>query len=164
MKRQSTQPPATRQPLPARTAAQLLQAATKAAQHAYAPYSHYHVGAALLTSDNRIFTGCNVENASYGLTICAERAAITAAVSAGSRHFTAIAIHATGAATPYPCGACRQVLTEFCQPDTTILIATPNQKPPFIQIPLDQLIPFSFHLDPQPKPRHPVTRKSIRKE
>ena len=85
-----------------------------AASNAYTPYSHFAVGAALLADDGRIFTGANVENASFGLTICAERAALFAAVNTGVHRFRALAVVA-GARTPAaPCGACRQVLAEFC--------------------------------------------------
>lgn len=91
----------------------LLEAARSAAARAYARYSGYRVGAAVETHDGRVFTGCNVENASYGLTICAERAAVAAAVAAGFRRFRRIAIAARGGPPPYPCGACRQVLHEF---------------------------------------------------
>ena len=94
------------------TLKKLLAAAQAARRHAYAPYSKFRVGAAVLTVDGKIFTGGNVENASYGLTLCAERVAITHAVSAGYRKFQAIAIIAPSAA-PTPCGACRQVLVEF---------------------------------------------------
>lgn len=92
----------------------LLQKLARAAsKKAYAPYSKYHVGAALLASDGRIFVGANVENASYGLAQCAERSAIGAAVVAGARRFTAIAIASPGSTPATPCGMCRQVLSEF---------------------------------------------------
>ena len=89
----------------------LLQHAAAARQAAYAPYSNFQVGAALLTASGEVFAGCNVENASYGLSICAERAAVFQAVAAGHRDFTALAISLPGPGSP--CGACRQVLHEF---------------------------------------------------
>lgn len=95
------------------TPQRLLNAARAAREQAYAPYSNFAVGAALLGKSGNIFTGCNVENVSLGLTICAERSAVTAAVQAGERGFVAIAIAAASAAAIVPCGACRQVLAEF---------------------------------------------------
>jgi cytidine deaminase len=89
----------------------LIAAALEVQVRAYAPYSKFHVGAAILTADGEIFAGCNVENASYGLTICAERVAAATAVAAGHRQFAAVAIASPAAA--FPCGACRQVLAEF---------------------------------------------------
>jgi cytidine deaminase len=89
----------------------LLRAAQKAREHAYAPYSKFKVGAAALTEEGHIFTGVNVENASYGLTICAERSAIFSAVAAGAQRILAIAIFTDSECTP--CGACRQVMCEF---------------------------------------------------
>jgi len=91
----------------------LIDAATKVRSEAYAPYSKFAVGAALLTKSGRIVTGCNVENLSFGLTICAERAAVFAAVAAGEREFAAIAVVADSVTPVTPCGACRQVLAEF---------------------------------------------------
>lgn len=91
-----------------------LDGAARAAQaNAYAPYSRFPVGAALLADDGRVFTGANVENASYGLTSCAERSAIAAAVTAGARRFVALAVVGPAPEPPAPCGACRQVLHEF---------------------------------------------------
>ena len=98
---------------------QLVEASRTARTNAYAPFSNYAVGAALLTDEGRIFAGCNVENSSYGLTICAERVAACSAVAAGCREFSAIVISLTGIAIP--CGTCRQFLYEF-NPDMTVVI------------------------------------------
>ena len=123
----------------------LIAAAREAATRAYCPYSHFTVGAALLTDDDRIFAGSNVENASYGLTICAERAALFAAVNAGARRFHALAI-VGGARTPAtPCGACRQVLTEFCDDHLPILCAT-RTGAKVTQTTLGDLLPHAFRL------------------
>lgn len=91
----------------------LLDAARDASARAYAPYSRFHVGAAVLADDGRVFTAANVENASYGLTSCAERNAVFTAVSAGARAIVAVAIHTPTDAPVSPCGACRQVIFEF---------------------------------------------------
>lgn len=100
---------------------ELFKIAEKAAGAAYAPYSRFRVGAALLADDGRIFTGCNVENRSFGLTICAERTAVTKAVSEGCRAFSALAIAAPDSEVPVgPCGACRQVLSEFMPPEAPV--------------------------------------------
>jgi len=93
---------------------QLIDQARAARTRAYAPYSKFQVGAALLTRSGRVFTGCNVENLSFGLTICAERAAVCAAVIAGDTDFVAAAVMADSQEPVTPCGACRQVLAEFC--------------------------------------------------
>ena len=91
----------------------LIDRAWETRERAHAPYSHFHVGAALLAGDGRVFTGCNVENLSYGLTICAERVAIGSAVAAGARDFLALAVVADTSEPISPCGACRQVMAEF---------------------------------------------------
>ena len=121
----------------------IIQAAMDARQRAYAPYSKFLVGAALLTPDGQIFTGCNVENASYGLTICAERAAIFNAVAAGQQRFELLAIATQGAATP--CGACRQVLVEFA-PNLPILLIDVNNVAAPLDTNLRELLPGAFRL------------------
>lgn len=98
----------------------LIQQAIRASERAYAPYSHYHVGAALLAADGTIYTGCNVENAAYPACICGERTALVKAVSEGVRDFTAIAVATANGGSP--CGLCRQMLYEFA-PDLTVIIA-----------------------------------------
>jgi cytidine deaminase len=121
-----------------------LIAAAKAAQRrAHAPYSKFRVGAALLTKSGKIFTGVNVENASYGLTICAERVAVTKAVSEGHRKFAAIAVVAPSAALS-PCGACRQVLAEFGE---MVVICTDSRNPRRFRLYLlSELLPHAFKL------------------
>lgn len=118
----------------------LLQLARKAMERSYAPYSKFAVGACLLCADGRLFQGCNVENASFGLTNCAERTAIFSAVSEGATEFTAIAIAARDAA-PWPCGACRQVLNEFA-PDIRVLVTWGEGETASAR--LDQLLPHGF--------------------
>ena len=98
----------------------LLEMAVEMRRFSYVPYSHYAVGAALLGKDGRVFTGCNVENAAYGNTLCAERTALCKAVSEGALEFEAIAIASSGSA-PFPCGACRQSLYEFA-PELRVLV------------------------------------------
>jgi cytidine deaminase len=102
----------------------LVAAAAQEAERAYAPYSHFRVGAALLCADDSIITGANVENRSYGLTVCAERSAFQTAVSAGHRRFKALAVVCLDADYPVsPCGACRQVIGEFCAGDFPVFFA-----------------------------------------
>ena len=115
------------------------------AQHAYAPYSHFRVGAALLCANKTIVTGCNIENRSFGLTICAERSAICSALSAGYREFTAIAIAGLDIETPLPpCGACRQVLSEFLQPEAPVSFSGTNGE--IVTVSLAELLPYdSLH-------------------
>ena len=102
----------------------LAKAALAARQRAYAPYSRFKVGAALLTTDGELFCGCNVENASYGLCVCAERGAVCTAVSAGRRDFLAMAIATASSPPSPPCGMCRQVLAEFCEDLPLLLVNT----------------------------------------
>ena len=125
---------------------QLLEKAIKARENAYAPYSHYMVGAALLTKGGKVYTGCNVENASYSPTNCAERTAFFKAISEGEREFEAIAIVAGKEGESLsenctPCGVCRQVMVEFCSPDFKIVLGTPTD----VKIhTLQDLVPLSF--------------------
>lgn len=119
----------------------LVQAAKEAQKNAYAPYSRFKVGAALLTTDSKITLGCNIENASYGLTVCAERVAIFKAVSEGYKKFKAIAIVTSDAS--YPCGACLQVMAEF-GPGMTVIISNGKNKPKIVK--LKKLLPKAFKL------------------
>ena len=107
----------------------LLAKARKSAEMAYAPYSKFRVGAALLCGDGSIVTGVNVENRSFGLTTCAERNAVTSAICGGKRSFLALAVYAPDSVEPVgPCGACRQVLSEFMPPDTPVRFAGSGEK------------------------------------
>jgi cytidine deaminase len=118
----------------------LVAAAAGARRRAYAPYSRFRVGAALLAADGTVFTGGNVENASAGLTICAERVAVGNAVNAGAKRFVAVAIVTPGAATP--CGACRQVLAEFG--DCLVICADAHQRRRLREWRLAELLPEAF--------------------
>lgn len=106
-----------------RTIEELIELAQQARTHAHAPYSKFPVGAAVECRDGRIFTGCNVENSSYGLTICAEQVALTKAVSEGARGFVRLAVIADAHAPVPPCGACRQLIAELCDAETEIVTA-----------------------------------------
>jgi cytidine deaminase len=122
----------------------LVEAACEVRRNSYSPYSTFRVGAALLTVSGAIVRGTNVENASIGLSICAERSAVCAAVAAGETGFTAIAVCADGAKPTLPCGACRQFLREF-GPDLKVLVAG-EQGPqgPVLEFTLEDLIPHAF--------------------
>lgn len=126
---------------------ELIEKAKQAMEKAYAPYSGFQVGAALLCADGSIYTGCNIENASFSPTICAERTAFAKAVSEGKRDFKAIAVcggkggHITGLCTP--CGVCRQVMAEFCKEDFQVILVKPDG---YEQRTLSQLLPDSFAL------------------
>lgn len=122
----------------------LVAAALDARRRAYAPYSKFLVGAALQTADGRVFTGCNVENCSYGLTICAERTAACSAVAAGAREFTAIALALSGGGTP--CGACRQFLAEF-NPKLPILLIDADAPERIVETDLERLLPGRFEFN-----------------
>lgn len=126
---------------------ELVNAAREVMQKAYSPYSGFCVGAALLTTDGELFCGCNVENVSFSVTCCAERSALFAAVSSGKRSFSAIAI-AGGhkgkiSSTCPPCGVCRQALSEFCNKDFRILLATDDG---YEEHTLAELLPLNFNL------------------
>lgn len=121
---------------------QLIDEAIAASKQAHVPYSHFHVGAALLTTDGKIYRGCNIENASYGLTNCAERTAIFKAVSEGDKQFSAIAVVGDTDGPISPCGACRQVLAEFCDNHTQIILA--NLKGDFVITNINEILPGYF--------------------
>lgn len=122
----------------------LVEAARNVRGRAYAPYSGYAVGAAVRTSDGQIFVGCNVENASYGLTICAERVAMSSAVAAGQQHPEVMCISLGG--TPVPCGSCRQFLFQF-NPGLVLLLDNAESSDPPQTVTLDQLLPRAFRLE-----------------
>jgi cytidine deaminase len=119
----------------------LIAAAIDVRQRAYAKYSRFFVGAALVAADGRTFVGCNVENVSYGLTNCAERSAVFAAVAAGALQFELLAIASAGGVTP--CGACRQVLAEFA-PDLPILLIDVEKPKRIVEASLRDLLPGAF--------------------
>ena len=125
----------------------LLDAAERALRNAHEPYSHYRVGAAVLAEGGKIFAGCNVENASYGLTMCAERVAVGAAVAAGNTNIRAVAIIGDGPEMPWPCGACRQVLVEFAKDDTPVLVAVRGHLRAAENTTLGALLPHAFRLE-----------------
>ena len=120
----------------------LVMRAKEAAAYAYAPYSNFTVGAALLTTKGKVYTGCNIENASYGATNCAERTAIFKAVSEGERNFVAIAVLAGDGSTAYPCGICLQVMNEFMPKAEVIL----EEKGKIVTYSLSELLPKGFVL------------------
>jgi cytidine deaminase len=124
---------------------ELVSLAQQARQRAYAPYSNFPVGAALLARSGRVFSGCNVENAAYPLTTCAERTAVTKAVSEGEREFEAIAVVTdTGAA---PCGACRQILREFSGPDGDLRVLIADTSGRLRAFTIAELLPEEFTPD-----------------
>ena len=121
----------------------LVSAAQEARLRAYAPYSKFFVGAALLSESGQLFTGCNVENASYGMTVCAERVAVLKAVSAGQTKFTALALATVGGVSP--CGGCLQVLAEFCD-DLAIYVVDVEAGGQFNVLQFSDLLPRRFRL------------------
>ena len=127
----------------------LCDLAKQARNNAHTPYSNFKVGAALLCSDGSIYTGCNIENASFSPTVCAERVAIFKAVSEGKREFSAIAVCGSTIGELndkfcYPCGVCRQVLSEFCDKDFKIFVMSKEDVKEYT---LSELLPYSFGLD-----------------
>ena len=123
----------------------LIKEAYKAFENSHSPYSNFKVGAALLTEDGKIYTGCNVENVSYGLTICAERTAAVKAVSEGHKKFKNIAIVSSGGDYTYPCGACRQFLAEFAD-ETFEFILHNNKEDQVKVVPIGEMLPYLFEL------------------
>ena len=127
----------------------LTKAAIEARKQAYAPYSNFMVGAALLTDEGKVYPGCNIENAGYTPTICAERTAFFKAISEGERKFTAIAVAGwhKDAAKPmqaFPCGVCRQVMREFCNPETFKILVVNGEDHGYTEHTLEALLPYGF--------------------
>lgn len=120
----------------------MLVRAAEAMTHAYAPYSQYQVGACLRTDDGHYYCGCNIENAAYSPTNCAERTALFTAVYEGERHFSALAIACSGEYPSFPCGVCRQALSEFCPPEMPVYCANKNGEAELLT--LGELLPKSF--------------------
>ncbi|MBR0445561.1 MAG: cytidine deaminase [Clostridia bacterium] len=120
----------------------MLDLAEEAMHHAYTPYSNFQVGACLRTSDGEYYLGCNIENASYTPTVCAERTAMFKAVFDGKRSFDGIAIICSGNNPSFPCGVCRQVLSEFCEPGMPVLSSNRNRE--YTVCTLGELLPHSF--------------------
>jgi cytidine deaminase len=124
---------------------QLLDKAKEVMNNAYAPYSNFKVGAAILTESGDVYTGCNIENASYGATICAERTAAVKAVSEGHRRFLKIAIVSMEGTYTYPCGMCRQFLSEFMAEDGMVIVEDSTEG--IKEIAFKELLPLSFSLN-----------------
>lgn len=129
------------------TPLELVKLAIEARDHAYTPYSHFNVGAALMTKSGKVYQGCNIENSSYGATNCAERTAFFRAIYEGEREFEAIAIVGGKAGSPIsdlcpPCGICRQVMREFCNNDFKIYLSAGNDT--YFATTLTELLPLSF--------------------
>lgn len=120
---------------------ELIEIAKQARANAYTPYSGFKVGAALLSTDNRVFTGCNVENSSYGLTLCGERTALVKAISEGARDFATLVVIADMETPVSPCGACRQVMSELCPPDMTVILA--NMAGEIKETTVSELLPYA---------------------
>ncbi|MGD2087359.1 MAG: cytidine deaminase [Candidatus Aminicenantes bacterium] len=128
-----------------KTVEKLLEAAQQVKENAYAPYSHFHVGAALITDTGKIYSGCNVENTSYGLTICAERNAIFRMIADGERRIAEILVIGDTEKFLPPCGACRQVMTEFSTNDTVVYLC--NKHGQWEKTTMGELMPYTFTLN-----------------
>ena len=120
----------------------MLDMAYEAMEHAYVPYSSFQVGACLRTADGKYYLGCNIENAAYSPTNCAERTAVFKAVYDGIRSFSALAVVCSGNHPAFPCGVCRQVLSEFCDADMPVVCANKNRET--VETTLEGLLPYSF--------------------
>ena len=127
------------------SAEELVQIALDARLNAYVPFSHFHVGAALVTTDGQVFSGCNIENSSYGASNCAERTAIFKAVSTGARQIRQLAVVSDSENFCYPCGICRQVMAEFAAPDFVIHVAKLDGD--YTTFDLDGILPNQFILE-----------------
>lgn len=127
-----------------KTKKELLKKAREAKKMAYVPYSKFPVGAALLTKERKIYTGCNIENASYGATICAERTAVFKAISEGERSFIALAVVSDHTDFTFPCGICRQVIQEFAQ---DIEVIFQNREDHILTLGIKDLLPYPFRED-----------------
>jgi len=125
-------------------AREMVEIALRARQNAYAPYSGFHVGAAVLADNGKIYTGCNLENASYGAAICAERTAVAKAVSDGARKIKAMAVAGDSEGPTLPCGICRQVISEFCDEDMPLYLG--NREGDYRRFTIAELIPHPFVL------------------
>jgi cytidine deaminase len=128
---------------------ELAKIAIQSKEKAYAPYSKFKVGAALLTAEGKVYQGANIENAAFGLTICAERTAVFKAVLEGEEKFTAIAIAGSLKGFTPPCGSCRQVMAELCGHNLDVVLVNPNEELKIIK--LGELLPMSFDKDFQKK-------------
>ncbi|MDY4760996.1 cytidine deaminase [Streptococcus thoraltensis] len=120
----------------------LITLAKEASKNAYVPYSHFPIGAAVLTKSGQVFQGCNIENISFGLCNCGERTAIFKAVSEGYRELEAIAVYGTTKEPVSPCGACRQVMVEFFEPTSKVILISQNGKT--VEMTVEELLPYSF--------------------
>ena len=121
---------------------ELIDLAVKTSENAYVPYSHFPIGAVLVTDDGKIYTGVNIENASFGLTNCGERTAIFKAVSEGERSFKELIIYGQTEKPVSPCGACRQVMAEFFEPDLPVTLVAKNKST--VVMTVKELLPYSF--------------------